>query len=1261
MIVTENQLDEWVRGNALAAQGVVVELVWRLVAASSPQPKERRFPLSDSIGQPGPDGELNVDFGAEPFVPVGRSFWEVGTGEKPGTKATSDYKARTRATPDQVRQESTFLFVTPHSGRRGWGQPVQTKWLNKRRALNEWRDVRVIDGTKLVDWLRQFPSVELWLAQAMRLPTKQVDTPEQRWKVLRSIGEPPPLVPDVFLGNRSAACAKLKDIFAGNALQVKLETHYTDQVVDFVSAYVAGMPDDDRADALGRCIVIGSEEAWNAITSMKERHVLVADHSLNLNGELGTKLIQQARRAGHAVVFGGAPGGIPDPSRVPLPLPKPHDIKAALQKAGYAEERARNLAQKSDGNVGSLLRCLQNLALLPEWADGSSASELAIAAILGSWDEGVEADRAVVEGLSGKKSYGEWIGTMREIAVRPGTPLTHRDGAWQFVARYEGWYALGPKVFDDVLGRLQTEAMTVLSEKDPKFDLPPDQHYMSNIRGRVPQHSHRLREGIAESLALLGSHPGALTSCTHGRPETVARSTVRAILKDADWVLWASLNDVLPLLAEAAPSEFLDAIENATNACPCPFDQVFAQEGHGILGGNYMTGLLWALETLAWDGEYLGRVVMCLGNLGTRDPGGQWTNRPLHSLRDILLPWFPQTCAPIARRGAAVRSLLDELPDVGWKLLLNLLPESHSSSSGTRRPAWRAMIPDDWSTGVTVKDYWDQTTVYASLAVDAAKTDLARLSTLVERLDDLPPPAHEQVLAHLGSETVVGISESERARLWTALIDLVVRHRKFSRAEWAMKPEQVNKISAVAALLAPQSPSYRHRRLFSERDMDLYEDHGNYEEQCKVLDTRRVAAIQDVLAAGGVSEVIQFAMGVESVWRAGIAFGSISSVETDGLILPGLLSTDMPSQAQFSGGFVWGRLRKEGTGWVDKIDTSQWTPEQIGQFLAYLPFTPDTWARAAQLLGVEEKHYWSKANANPFDSDLGLEHATLMLVKHGRPRAAVHLLSGMLHKKQRFDCATAVQALLAAVDSESEPHAVHEYEFGAVIRSIQADSAARQEDICRVEWAYLPLLSRLHDASPIALEQEMARNPAAFCRVLRMVYRGNADRPESEAPTSEVKRVAMNAFQLLHEWRTPPGHRDDGPYDGGALTTWLAAVKNECEATGHLAAAMSTLGHVLVYAPPDPDGLFIHRASAAVLNAKDAENMRDGFGIEVFNSRGVHGFTGGKDERALATKYRSQAEELELAGFPRLATTFRELAQQYDHDADRQTSRSPFE
>jgi hypothetical protein len=574
VIITENQLDEWVRGNARDAQGVIVELVWRLVAASSPQPKERRFPLSDSVGQRGPDGLLDVDLAFDPFVPEGRSFWEIGTGLKAGDKATADYSGLISAVPDGIRLQSTFVFVTPLSGRRDWEhtwkEDAQGAWLEKRRAEREWRDVRVIDGTKLIDWIHQFPPVELWLAQrTIGTLAQQIETPEQRWSLVRTIGEPPPLTPKLFLLGREEACAKLKEVVAGTVVQLKLDTHFPDHVVDFACAYLAQLEAETRVDAAGRWLVVSGAEAWNEMASQKEKLILIADSSLDLSGDTRTKLLQKARRSGHAVIFGGPAGGIPDPASAPLRAPRTHQVREALEQAGYSEERARTLAQRSGGNLGSLLRCLQNLSLLPEWAGGTIASELAIAAVLGAWTEKSAADRAIAEGLSGN-SYGEWIGRMREVALRPGTPLIQRDGNWKFTARYEGWYALGPNLIEEHLGRLQSAANSVLTERDPQFELPSDERYASSIQGKVLAHSHLLRRGLAESLALLGSHPKALTSCAVGKAEMTAVLAVREILADADWERWASLNDLLPLLAEAAPGEFLDAVETALVSEPCP-------------------------------------------------------------------------------------------------------------------------------------------------------------------------------------------------------------------------------------------------------------------------------------------------------------------------------------------------------------------------------------------------------------------------------------------------------------------------------------------------------------------------------------------------------------------------------------------------------------------------------------------------------------------------------------------------------------------
>lgn len=1260
-LVTENQLDEWVRGNARDAQGMIVELVWRLVAASSPKPKERRFPRGDSIGQPGPDGVLDTDFDFRPFVPEGRSFWEIGTGLNAGDKATSDYRDLVPATPEAIRRQSAFIFVTPLSGRRGWQQDSQAGWLEERRQRNDWREVLVIDGSRLIDWLQHFPAVDQWLASAMGLPAQQMQTPEQRWAELRTIGHPPPLTPYVFLANRDEACKKLKEVFSGSTLQLKLDSHFPDQIADFVSAYVAAMDEDSRIDTVGRCLVISGADAWNAVTALPETHILVADFDLDHADASGTRLLEKARRAGHAVIFKGMSGGIPHPNRVSVPSPKSYQVKEALEKAGYTEERARILAQKSGGNLISLLRCLQNLSLMPEWAEGTHAAELAIAELLGSWKEKSDADRLIVEGLAGI-AYGEWIGKMREIALRPGTPLTQRDGVWKVVARYEGWYALGPRLFDDLLDRFRRAAILVLSERDPQFDLMPEERYAASIHGKVLAHSRHLRNSLAESLALLGSHPKALTSCSLGKAEATAVLAVRHILAGADWMRWASLNDLLPLLAEAAPGEFLAAVEKALRDDPCPFDTVFSQESSGIMGHNYVTGLLWALETLAWDAEHLTRVVVILGELATRDPGGNWANRPANSLTTILLPWLPQTCAPVTKRKSAVLTLLREFPAAAWKLLLGLLPQSHQVSSYSRKPAWREAIPDDWKEGVTHREYWEQIAIYAELTISAAKNDLSRLGDLVERLDDLPPPAHEQLCAYLGSEAIVSMPEADRLRLWTELMDLVSKHRKFADAEWAMKPEQVNELAAVAERLAPGAPGLRHQRLFSERDYNLYEETGNYEEQRDKLEERRQRAVGEIFAAGDVQAVLKFAMTVESAWRVGFAFGMVAESDADRGILPTLLETENRSLGQFTGGFVLGRFRIGGWQWVDAIDTSQWSPPQTGQLLAYLPFTPDVWDRSTRLLGEDESPYWTRANASPYEAKTGLEVAVDRLVEHGRPRAAIRCIYKMWHDRQRLDSQQVIRALLAAVRSSESPHAMDAHELSEVIKALQEDPSANCDDLFRVEWSYLPLLDRHQGAAPKVLEQRLADDPSFFCEVIRTVFRSKNEEGATEEPTEQQKKIATNAYRLLSKWRTPPGCREGGMDDGDALAAWLDAVKEECAETGHLEVAMTMVGHALIYVPSDPDGLWIHRSAAAALNAKDADDMRDGFRTELYNSRGVHWVDPtGKPERGFAAKYRTQAEAVEGAGYPRLAATLRELADTYEREAERVSSREPFD
>jgi hypothetical protein len=188
----------------------------------------------------------------------------------------------------------------------------------------------------------------------------------------------------------------------------------------------------------------------------------------------------------------------------------------------------------------------------------------------------------------------------------------------------------------------------------------------------------------------------------------------------------------------------------------------------------------------------------------------------------------------------------------------------------------------------------------------------------------------------------------------------------------------------------------------------------------------------------------------------------------------------------------------------------------------------------------------------------------------------------------------------------------------------------------------------------------LAEEPDFFCEVVRLVFHPRNDEPRIE-PSEEKTTIATNAYRLLHAWRIPPGTRRDDSFDGAALAEWLERAKAICTESGHLEIAMTMVGHVLAHAPSDPGGLWIHQSAANALNAKDAGDMRDGFRTELFNSRGVHGFTAGKEEADLAVKYRSMADQVESSGFHRLATALRELAASYDRYADREALRDPYD
>ncbi len=1258
-IVRAGDLERY--ANTRECQAVLPELIFLLVKQSVPRAIECRIPYGDAVNQPGWDGLVETEEPFPEFVPIGKSYWEIGSGAGPQDKATTDFTKRTKELSGTIRASASFVFVTPRSAT--WSEPDQSKWLEKRKDSG-WKLIRIIDGVKLADWLREFPALGQWMAKKIGLSGSLggLSTPREHWELIldQAISGDPPLPPSLFTVGRTNVCNAVQALFEGRSQRLLLFAESPLDVPDFLAAYFQTLDEESARNCMSRCLFVSDEEAWREVTSIRKSHVLLADPRLELESEDRADLQTMAIRNGHGVIIPlcGA-WSAESPDIIKLRSPSQSQIEVVLKEANYSDVRSRELASIGADRVSALRRHLHGLGTLPPYGTWENARLLAQAGLAGKWDGKNPADQAALGKLLGKE-YGEWIETLRSDALRSDSPLIQRNEKWRFVARGEAWNALGNRLVDDDLDRLEETAIAVLGEQDPTLDLPKEERFSASLQGVQLEHSLFFREGLAETLTLVGSRPEALSSCSIGKPEATAILVVRELLSNADWRRWASLDPLLPLLAEAAPDEFLDSIESALIELDSgPFHGIFAQEGRGGLGGsNYMTGLLWALEALAWNPDLLVRVAVILSDVASIDPGGNWANRPANSLGSIFLPWHTQTCAPPERRRIAVETILREQPQVGWKLLLGLLPHNHGFTTGCHKPVWRNYIPREWTHNVTRKEYWREVAGYTELAVKVAKSDIERLGELIGRLPDLPERAHENVLGHLVSSEVSKLSEAERLPIWESLDALVRQHRKFSDAKWAMPAEVVARIEEVAVVLAPRQPELKYRQVFSDRDADLFEEKGSYKEQEKHLADLRCNAVREILDEGGVPAVRVFGESVAVPFEVGRALGAIAREDVESAVLPLWLSSKQQTEIRLVSGFVCGRFQESGWPWVDTAIARDWSPEEKSALLVCLPFEEQVWNRVTESLGQDKENlYWQKVSVNPYGVGRDLSFATEKLIEYGRPDGAL-LCVWATSRDDRFDRDAALRSLVGVLDDTEAVVRVNPHQTVDVIKRLQNDEGVDADGLFKVEWGFLPWLSRFSDASPKLLEGRLASDAAFFAQVVGIVFQSEKDDEMSEKEDERIRGLAKSAYRLLTEWETCPGELSGESEEAGKFEAWLAEAMRLTAESGHARIAQMQIGNVLIHAPEDPDGLWIHRGAATALNVRDREEMREGFTTALYNQRGVHGFTGGKEEHELAGRSRARAVALEERGYSRVATAMRELAQVYDREGERESKRS---
>ena len=656
--IRARQIELW--ADRIEARSRLPVLIRKLVGSSPAAITGMDFPGYDNAERHGWDGYLESDT-ATPWVPSGSSGWEFGAGEEPSQKANRDFRSRLKSVSPEERANTTFVFVTP----RLWSK--KNKWVEEKRSLRQWKDVRAYDASDLEQWIEQSVPTQVWLAEEVELPVTGYRSLDECWRSW-SVVTDPELLPVLFNEAIDDYGSNFTE-WLGNTTHKPLivAADSTDEALAFL--YCLSEHGDRSGNPWGsRAIVVDSPEALRRIDAAPVDSIIALSTSIDVERALAP-MYRNVR-----CIF-LRPQNLADSTPDIALSPLSRDAFAtALADMGIDENSVDGLGRESARSPTILRRRLSKLDVIkvPEWArDDDISRKLVPIALIGGWHKSSLSDREVMRVMVDGDDYEAVESAVDDLLRLEDSPVW-RVGEYRGAAsKMDALFAVGRYISDEQMDNFFWLAEYVLSETDPAIELPEEKRWMASLYGNVREHSASLRKEISETLVILSTHGDIALRCSHMGLERRVAGLIERLLSPFNTDNLYSYKNDLPDFAEAAPEKFLNLLEDDLRSeNPAVFD-LFAVEESPLFGGFNHTGLLWALERLAWNPVNLTRVVDILARLCSVEIARNVGNTPRGTLASIFRSWLPQTAATLPERIQALQLLIKTHPDVGWTICMD--------------------------------------------------------------------------------------------------------------------------------------------------------------------------------------------------------------------------------------------------------------------------------------------------------------------------------------------------------------------------------------------------------------------------------------------------------------------------------------------------------------------------------------------------------------------------------------------------------------
>ena len=1110
--ITSGQITNW--SETIDARAQLAALLRMLVHSTGTDLKEVDFPAFDNSQRKGWDG-LVESGSATPWIPLGKSGWEFGCNKNARSKAESDYSTRTANVAGDDRGTTTFVFVTP----RIW--PQKQQWTEDKKARSEWKDVRAFDASDLEQWLEQSIPAQTRFREFQGGAALQVASLDQVWNEWAGVTEPA-LSRGLFMPAAERYQEVLKKWFnepPARPLVVAADSSL--EVLAFLACAVDRLPDSGPG-IYDRAVVIRSLEAFDKI----------AKGSANFVAIIASSEVEQAlaglHKKTHTIIVRGR-NTITSDVDITLDLLGYEGFRSGLKQMGLDDHRIDQLARESARAPTILRRRLADVPAVkyPPWVDDHVIVRAVIPLIFaGAWDSSATDDQEILRCLTGSGDV-EVEKTIARLKQEDEPPVWSIGKLRGVVSKIDALYAAHQSITLDDLENFLVAAEVVLSERDPALDLPEDKRWAASLYGKSRNHSPDLRHGICDTLVLMAVHGNGLIGDRLGIDlEAEVSGVVRRLLTPSAESTWLSQCDDLPQYAEAAPDAFLQIVHDDLNSQTPQIAALFTPVESGIFGDCPRTGLLWALELLAWKPQRLVRVVSILARLYQWKIDDNWVHKPLATLKSIFRFWMPQTAAALDERNQALETLTKKFPKMGWQICVDQFNPGPAVGHENHRPRWRTDAHEAGEVATVLAGRKAQR--YAiELALDLSPHDARTLGDLVERLEVLNPEHRNHVWDLISVWSDTGPSDEQKAALRERIRRCALTRRSRRRnLDEALR----DRARDTYALLESSDPVARHGWLFlsqwvDESAAEIEDEELDYDKREKRIARQRRDALKEVWQQAGLKGILELC-------RAGDASGVIGFhlAEIHSHIEPAVdFAQELLSE---EAGDLQDKLDQCIAGFLVKFDHKQRSDtlselldrlggenESCVRLLRCAPFDGSTWHHVDGLSKSLKRRYWKAVN--PYCGRHDTPHVARFvdeLLDVDRPRAAFYAA----HLEWKLlDSPRLARLLTEVATNNSEPsghYRLDPYYISKALDVLEERGDTSRDKLAQLEFTFIEALD--HTEHGIRnLEAQLSETPALFMQALALAFKRNdsgEDPAEWRLPNSDNRAtLASAAYSLL--------------------------------------------------------------------------------------------------------------------------------------------------